>query len=134
MAGRPVIIPGDFNSVLNPDMDSYNYKHVNKPDARDQILDMLIDYNLIDVWRDLNMEEKQFTWRRKITDQKARLDYFLISETQLVQTNSAKICPGYRTGHSMIVSQLNFGKIERGTTYWKFNNSLLEDLKYVQDY
>ena len=114
-------------------MDSYNYKHVNNPDARDQFLDMLIDYNLIDVWRDLNMEEKQFTWRRKITDQKARLDYFLISEILLVQTNSAKVCPGYRTDHSMIFLQLNFGKTERGTTYWKFNNSLLKDLKYVQE-
>ena len=44
-AERPVIIAGDFNLVLNPDMDSYNYKHVNNPDARDQVLDMLVDDN-----------------------------------------------------------------------------------------
>ena len=87
-------------------MDSFNCKHVNNPDARDQVLDMLVDYNLIDVRRDLNIEEKQFTWRRKITDQKARLDYILISESLLVETNSAKICPGYRTDHSMIFFQL----------------------------
>ena len=34
-AERPLIIAGDFHLVLNPDMDSYNYKHVNNPDARD---------------------------------------------------------------------------------------------------
>ena len=62
---HPAIIAGDFNLVLNPDMDSYNYKHVNNPDNRDQMLDILIDYNLVDVWRDLNLEEKQYTWRRK---------------------------------------------------------------------
>ena len=88
-AERPLIIDGDFNLVLNHDMDSYNYKHVNNPDVRDQVLDMLVDYNLIGVWRDLNIEEKQFTWRRKLTDRKPRLDFFLISESyswkQIVQ-------------------------------------------------
>ena len=52
-AERPVIIAGNFNLILNPDMDSFNYKHVNNPDASDQVLHMLVDYNLIDVWRDL---------------------------------------------------------------------------------
>ena len=129
----PIIIAGDFNLVLNPDMDSCNYKHVNNPDNRDQVLDMLIDYNLVDVWRDLNAEEKQYSWRRKMTDQKGRLDYFIISESLLVETKLAKISPGYRTDHSMIMLQLNFGKFEKGTTYWKFNNSLLKDVKYVRE-
>ena len=33
----------------------------------------------------------------------------------------------------MIILQLNFGKIEKETTYGKFNNSLLKDLKYIQE-
>lgn len=128
----PVIIAGDFNLVLNPEVDSYNYKHVNNPDSREIVLDMLIDYNMVDVWRELNLEDKQFTWRRKNTNQKARLDYFLISESLLVETTNAKIMPGYRTDHSIIYLQFNFGKFEKGTSYWKFNNSLLKDLKYVE--
>ena len=52
-AERPVIIAGNFNLILNPDMDSFNYIDVNNPDARDQVLHILVDYNLIDVWRDL---------------------------------------------------------------------------------
>ena len=59
----PIIIAGDFNLVFFPDMDSCNYKHVNNPDNSDQILDMLIDYYLVDVWRDLKCR------RRKMTDQ-----------------------------------------------------------------
>ena len=129
----PIIIAGHFNLVLNPDMDSCNYKHAHNPDNRDQVLDMLIDYNLVNVWRYLDAEEKQYTWRRKMTDEKARLDIFIISESLLVETKLAKISPGYRTDHSMSMLQLDFGKFEKGTTYWKFNNSLLKDIKYVRE-
>ena len=33
----------------------------------------------------------------------------------------------------MIMLQLNFGKFEKETTYWKFNNSLLKDIKFVRE-
>ena len=61
------------------------------------------------------------------------MDYFIISESLLVETKLAKISPGYRTDHSMIMLQLNFRKFEKGTTYLKFNNSLLKDIKYVRE-
>ena len=37
---------------------------------------------------------------------------------------SAKILPGYRSDHSQIARQFDFGKFEK---HWKFNNSLLKD-------
>ena len=46
---------------------------------------------------------------------------------------SAKILPSYRTDHSQIVLQFDFGKFEKGKSYWKFNNSLLKDQKYVSE-
>ena len=39
---------------------------------------------------------------------------------------------GYRTDHSGITSKLKLNQNERGTRYWKFNNSLLKDKDYVQ--
>ena len=46
---------------------------------------------------------------------------------------SAKILPGYRTDHSQIAVQFDFGKFEKGRSYWKFNNTLLKDRKYVSE-
>ena len=71
-----VIIAGDFNLILNPEVDFVNYANLNNPKARDEVLNLIIETNLIDVWRELNLEKKQFTWRRKSTNQKARLDFF----------------------------------------------------------
>ena len=57
--------------------------------------------------------------------------YFLISsvlDTDIVSTN---IKLGYRTDHSMSTITLKLGKIECGQSYWKFNDSLLKDIEYV---
>ena len=54
---------GDFNLVLNPDLDTNNYININNPKAREKVLDICEEYNLIDVWRESHPEEKKYTWR-----------------------------------------------------------------------
>ena len=76
---NPVILAGDFNLVIDPDMDLQDYVNINNPKAREQVLNMMFEHNLLDVWTDLNLQNYQYTWRRKHT-KKARLDFFLISE------------------------------------------------------
>ena len=56
-----VIMTGDFNLILNPDVDFVNYANLNNPKARNEVLNLMIETNLIDVWRELNLEKKQFT-------------------------------------------------------------------------
>ena len=123
---NPIIIAGDFNMVLDPDMDCKDYININNPRARDQVLNLMIECNLIDSWRELNLEARQYTWIRKNSTKQARLDFFLISGSIFMDVISAKILPGYRTDHSQIVLQFDFGKFEKGKSYWKFNNSLLK--------
>ena len=93
----------------------------------------MIETNLIDVWRELNLEKKQFTWRRKSTNQKARLDFFFISELLFTSVVESEILPGYKTEHSLILLKLEFGKFQKGRSYWKSNNSLLKDNSYVTE-
>ena len=128
-----VIIAGDFNLVLNPDEDLVNYININNPRAREEVLNIMIEVNLVDVWRELNLEKQQFTWRRKATHQQARLDFFLISEFLFTSVEEAKILPGYQTDHSLILLKFDFGKFQKGKSYWKFNNSLLKDENYVTE-
>ena len=40
---------------------------------------------------------------------------------------------GYRTDHSAITLKLKLQESVRGRGYWKFNNSLLKDKKYVDE-
>lgn len=49
-----VIMVGDRNLLLNPDVDGKNYKHVNYPNSRQKVLKLMSDLNLYDVWREEN--------------------------------------------------------------------------------
>ena len=46
---------------------------------------------------------------------------------------AANIISGYRTDHSAITLKLKLHENERGRGYWKFNNSLLKDKKFVEE-
>jgi len=70
------IICGDFNLVIDPAVDYYNYKNINNPKARNKVLELINCYNLVDPFRHLNQSKKRFAWRRTNPIQQARLDLF----------------------------------------------------------
>ena len=130
-----IIMCGDWNFVLNPDIDSNNYLHINNPRARQEVLDnMMEEDGLLDVYRLYNEEQREFTWsRRNPVRKQARLDYFLISFSCFTYAEASSITPGYRTDHSGTILDLILDfNVERGKGYWKFNNSLLKDIDYIK--
>ena len=65
----PVILAGDFNLVLDPDRDTADYVNINNPKAKDQVLNLMTDCNLIDVWArnelgkvSLHMEKEKYQY------------------------------------------------------------------------
>ena len=127
-----VVWCGDWNLVLNSDLDTVNYKNINNPRARNTVINIIDENGYVDVWRVLNDTKKKFTWRRLIPDRKqARLDFFIVSEDMFTLFHDSDIVPGYRTDHSGIILKIKLQENERGRGYWKFNNSLLKDTNYV---
>jgi len=59
------IFVGDFNLVMSPQKDYFNYLHVNNPKSRDKVLEIVLEYNLIDCWREEHIEERKYTWFQK---------------------------------------------------------------------
>ena len=129
-----IIIVGDWNLILDSTQDCKNYKHINNPNARKKVIEMKLHLNLIDIWRESNALKRQYTWKKKLTNgelQAARLDFFLVSETLLQYTYEEKISAGYRSDHSIVSMNIRFNKGLKGRGFWKFNNSLLCDIDYV---
>jgi len=87
--------------------------------------------DLVDPWRCNNKNVRRFTWRQTRPFKQSRLDFFLISEELLNFVKNTNILPGYRTDHSLVSINFCFSDLDRGKGYWKFNNSLLKDLDYV---
>ncbi len=125
------IICGDFNLVLDPDLDYHNYKTVNNKEARDKVLEIIQEKYMIDPFRENNPVMKRYTWRRRHPFQQARLDFFLISENTLPSVKSCVIENSYRSDHSPVLLSLCFNNFTKGKPLWKHNNSMLTDKKYL---
>ena len=63
----------------------------------------------------------------------ARLDFWLISEQLSFQIKKCEVKPGIKSDHSLVKITLDrLHTHARGRSYWKINNNLLEDQKYVE--
>ena len=129
---KKCIMGGDWNLVMEPDKDYYNYKHVNNPQAREQLLENIDVMQLVDVWRIFHPDITKYTWRRKNPIKQARLDYFLVSDHIFEDVKDCSIEAGYRSDHSLITLTLGSDTYKHRQTYWKFNNSLLRDKEYIK--
>ena len=95
-----IIICGDWNLVLDSNLDTENYKTINNQNARSVVLSLLDNMDYMDAGRILNEDKKGFTWKRLHPERKqARLDYFLIGHFMFFfYLHECEIIPGYRSG------------------------------------
>ena len=126
------IFVGDWNLVMNQNIDTLNYQTVNNPFAKREIIKKMAEHNLIDIFRELHPDTKTFSWKQWGTNKFARLDFFLISDSLLPYVEKASILPACFSDHSPVLLEVDFAKFKRGRGFWKFNNSLLKDTKYVE--
>ena len=62
-----------------------------------------------------------------------RLDHFFISNEIQEDVAFIDIVPSVASDHSVIHLKISGAKIkDKGRSYWKFNNSLVEDAIYVE--
>ena len=126
------IFVGDWNVAMNQNEDTCNYQSVNNPLARLEIIRKMNEHNLIDVFRELHPTAKTYSWKQWGSKKFARLDYFLISDSLLPFVENAAILQACFSDHSPILLEIDFSRFTRGRGFWKFNNSLLQDSKYIE--
>lgn len=126
------IICGDFNLVLDVDLDYCNYKSIrNNKNARNFLMNTIKEKRLFDPFRAINGDIRNYSWRRTNPIQQARLDFFLLTDDFLPQVRSCDINLSYRSDHSIVTLGLTLDNITHGKGLWKFNNSLLLDKEYL---
>ena len=123
-----IILGGDFNMHLNPQMDKSGGKIEEHNKYREQILTVCEEFNLVDIWRIRNPTSKIFTHREKtkIGLVQTRLDYLITSANLAYHITNTEIVPSVSSDHSLIKLKLELkGITKRGKGFWKMNNDLL---------
>ena len=96
------IICGDFNLVLNPDMDTYKYKNINNPKTRNTVVSLIESHSLLDIYRQYHPQTKRYSWHKRNPIKQARLDFFLVMSNMCDIVTKCDIKPSYRSDHSIL--------------------------------
>ena len=107
-----VIIGGDFNVILDADLDGMGGKSFIKESFK-KIEDLCSSFDLIDIYRIRNPGIRWFTWRQKNPIVQRRLDFWLINSTIQEEVENVDIIPAIRNDHSTISLHIN-GNEETG--------------------
>ena len=126
-----VIVGGDWNITLQA-IDKTGGTLWKATIARDKLIMLMIEFALVDIFRERNPHKKSYTHESKALKLCSRIDFFLIAQhlTQWVEQIDTKV--SIAPDHRAVKLTLNPPHVKRGPGLWKFNNFLLEDEKYVK--
>ena len=92
--------------------------------------------SLVGIWKERSPTSRQFTFdkRQARNHTRARLDYFLVSETSTENVKETGIDHASRlSDHRLIHLQISLTEIKKGRVFWRLKNSLLKDLDYIKE-
>jgi hypothetical protein len=126
------ILCGDFNCVIDNEADIINgeYHSLNTIEKFNNIVHC---NDLVDTWRSFHPESKEFTWSKKNPFVARRLDYIFSSSCLFDKIIEATIVSVSMSDHRGCLIKIHLNDVVHGPGYWKFNNSLLEDTKFVTE-
>ena len=101
---------------------------------RRYIKSRIVTNDLADMWRLLNDGVRAYTFNKKWTSNrtKARLDYFLITQTTLRYVTDAQIGRASTlSDHRPVFLTITPYTIPTGRGFWQFDNNLLKDADFI---
>jgi len=129
-----IVLGGDFNCALAPIDKTGGTSIERKKVVISEIKHLCKTYNLQDVWRCQNPNQSQYTGRNNSLKIQCRLDYWLVSKDLPNSVKDSTIVTYTLSDHSAIILNLQSKEyIQRGLGFWKINNSLLGDEKFIQE-
>ena len=109
-----IIIGGDFNFVVNPSMDSFNYAREYNVNAKRVFMNFVNDEGIVDIWRVKNPNKLEYTWIKNNTLKSGRLDMFFVTAQLIQAVQDVIIRPGYRTDHCVVAMTLRTAETQKG--------------------
>ena len=117
------VIGGDFNCVMNNELDRLN--------CRDGIDIGQIDlkyfmntFELEDIWRRRNPNRKEYSWMGR--GKKSRIDYWIISSSLDNQVDKVRYETAPFSDHSIVYLQLRTAETLHNKGLWKMNVSIIQ--------
>lgn len=132
MAGNNMILAGDFNCILDHDLDknSDSIPSTASINFRDRFKNFIEEWSLQDIWRIRHPRKKIFTFR--LTNYASRLDLFVISSHLTEGISHLKSQVSAHSDHVILSLLVNSTRSSWGPGLWKFDSSLLSREDFIK--
>ena len=126
LRGEPIIL-GDFNNIENIDLDKNGASWGGATSGHQQITNLKQEYNLHDIFRELNPNIRKYTFYCNRYNSSSRIDriYGTTNFKSLVTKCDISRCP--QSDHEYVCCSFHTDNAQRGPGVWKINNSILQD-------
>ncbi len=122
-----LIVGGDWNCTLN----FLLHRNNEEPHSVSAsfLKSIILQNDLVDVWRDRNKEMKQYTWTKVSQGMisVARLDRFYVKHAENNRIMGCNIFPCCLSDHHFITVNIILTQSKFNSPYWKFNVALLKE-------
>ena len=126
-----IILGGDFNFVLDRDLDAEGGAKTMMPKSIAELIKIESKFELCDIFRVRFPKKRRFTWRKNNPKTKRRLDFFLISNDLQENVEKIEVLASVSSDHNPILLKIKtVRQNERNTSYWKLNSALLKDAEF----
>lgn len=128
----PIIIAGDFNTVLDPTMDRSDLsKNKRIWQSTKTIKQFMNDFGLVDSWRLQHPDSKDYSFFSPVHHSYSRIDYFLTSNSIMSNITNSTIHPIVISDHAPVTFKWIKSNLQKPSSRWRFNTSLLQDPKFI---
>ena len=129
-----LILAGDWNTVLNNDLDKEGGAAAHNNSNCQKVLNEIMgDWGFSDIFRLNYPNARIFTHFDKQHNTRTRLDFFLIDDNLVnLPVCTSTISHGFSSHHSYISLTLQGNPISHGRGYWKFNNYHLNSEEFTE--
>ena len=125
-----LLIGGDWNISLQA-IDKKGGSPWKPTASREQLVTMMEELDLVDVFRAKNPNKKSYTYESKALKLCLRLDFFLLPQHLIHLVEQIETLVSNAPDHRAVKLKFKCSNNRRGPGLWKFNNSLLDDEGYV---
>ncbi len=126
-----LICGGDLNIHLQPKIDTSNGKAQNTKSLIKKINMLFEEVDLIDIWRDLHPNQRDYTHYSSPHSFYTRIDYFLIFGKDKDKIHTCEIGTIDLSDHAPIYLSVDLN-LQAKMNNWKLNSSLLNDLHFKE--
>lgn len=125
-----VICGGDFNIRLDPNLDSSSKTNQSNSMSK-KVKSIMEELGVIDVWRDMHPQTRDYTHFSAPHSIYSRIDYFFVFSIDRFRIRDSQIATIDISDHSplILIVDLNTHKKK---TLWRINSYILNDLKTVE--